>query len=131
MTATSIAVAPAIQASLDAIAAGGTAAPGDGDVALQLAALRNTGLAAFGGASASEFYTSVVTGVATQAQSATLDANVRELVVLNIDQRRQSVAGVSIEEEMVNLITQQQAFSAASRLVNVADEMIQDVLRMV
>ena len=131
VTAGTLSLTVAIQSSVDAIAAGGTAAAGDGDVALQLAGLRNTGLTALGGATVGDFYAGVVTGVAGKVQGATQDAAVGDTVVTNIDSRRAAVSGVSIEEEMVNLISQQQAFSAASRLVNVADEMMQDILRMV
>jgi flagellar hook-associated protein FlgK len=41
------------------------------------------------------------------------------------------MSGVSIDEEMVAVIMHQQAYAAAARLVSVADEMIQEVLRMV
>jgi flagellar hook-associated protein FlgK len=38
------------------------------------------------------------------------------------------VEGVSVDEEMVNLIGQQEAYQAAARLVGVADQMIQEIL---
>jgi flagellar hook-associated protein 1 len=45
--------------------------------------------------------------------------------------QRSSVSGVSIDEEMVNLIAQQEAYAAAARLIQMADEVIQDLLQMV
>jgi flagellar hook-associated protein 1 FlgK len=44
---------------------------------------------------------------------------------------RLSVSGVSVDEEMVSLINQQHAYSVAAQLVKVADEMIEEVLRLV
>jgi flagellar hook-associated protein FlgK len=44
---------------------------------------------------------------------------------------RASSNGVNVDEEMIMLIAQQQAFAAASRLVTVADEMVTEILRMV
>ncbi len=41
------------------------------------------------------------------------------------------MSGVSIDEEMINIIVSQQAYAAAARLVTVADEMMQDILGMV
>jgi flagellar hook-associated protein 1 FlgK len=46
------------------------------------------------------------------------------------DNRRASVEGVNIEEEMVALTTYQQSFNAASRLIQAAKEMT-DVLMSV
>jgi flagellar hook-associated protein 1 FlgK len=41
------------------------------------------------------------------------------------------VSGVSVDEEMVALISQQQAYAAAARIVSVANEMMQSVLEMI
>jgi flagellar hook-associated protein 1 FlgK len=45
--------------------------------------------------------------------------------------RREAVRGVSVDEEMVMLIAQQQAYAAAARLVQTADEMVQTLLQMI
>jgi flagellar hook-associated protein 1 FlgK len=42
--------------------------------------------------------------------------------------RRQSVSGVSTDEELVKLVQLQAAFSAAARIVSVVDEMYQTIL---
>jgi flagellar hook-associated protein 1 FlgK len=48
----------------------------------------------------------------------------------NADAWRASVEGVSLDEEMVTLISQQEAYQAAARLIGVADEMMQEILRI-
>jgi flagellar hook-associated protein 1 FlgK len=53
------------------------------------------------------------------------------VVVSQAEALRKSVSGVSIDEEMTSIIAQQNAYAAAARLVNVADEMMRDVLAMV
>ena len=45
--------------------------------------------------------------------------------------QRASVSGVSIDEEMANLIKFQYAYQAASRLFNVADTMLQDLMGVI
>ena len=45
-----------------------------------------------------------------------------------MEKQRESVSGVSIDEEMSNLIKYQYAYQAAARLITVADEMFTDLL---
>ena len=53
-----------------------------------------------------------------------------ELMVNNVTEQRNSVSAVSLDEEMVNLIKFQQAFSAASKLLTTADEMLNTLLNI-
>lgn len=130
-TAGTIKLAPAVAASRDAIAAGATNAPGDGAVALQLAQLRTTGVASFGGQTIGAAYDDLVALVGVDVRVATQSAQAHDILVAQADTQRLAVSGVSIDEELTNLIAQQQAFIAASKLVSVADEMAQTVLQMV
>ncbi len=50
------------------------------------------------------------------------------MMVNNMTEQRNSVSAVSLDEEMVNLIKYQQAFSAASKLLTTADEMLSTLL---
>ncbi|MGY8762286.1 MAG: flagellar basal body rod C-terminal domain-containing protein, partial [Nitrospinaceae bacterium] len=44
---------------------------------------------------------------------------------------RESISGVSIDEEMINMIKFQQAFNAAARLIGVAEEMMDNLINRV
>jgi flagellar hook-associated protein 1 FlgK len=46
------------------------------------------------------------------------------LMVNSLQEQRDSVSAVSLDEEMINLIKYQQAYTAASKLLTVADEML-------
>lgn len=131
ITATTIAMSAAVLADSQNVVAGVTAAPGDNSVALQLAGLRHTPMAALNGETPGAFYSSVVSSFGTIIRDISQSADAAEVIAASIEGQRQAVHGVSTDEEMVKLIQQQQAFSAAARLVVVADEMMQDVLRMV
>jgi flagellar hook-associated protein 1 len=50
-----------------------------------------------------------------------------QIVTDSVDDRRQSVSGVSMDEEMSNLIRFQRAYQASSRAMSTMDEMV-DVL---
>jgi flagellar hook-associated protein 1 FlgK len=131
ITAGSIRLDPAIAASTDAIAAGRTTAPGDGGVALTLGSLASTGVASLGGRSMRSYLYGITADVGSAVRNAGDDADAQQVLVDRVDQQRASVSGVSVDEEMAILIGQQQAYSAAAHLIQVAQDMMDDVLQMV
>jgi flagellar hook-associated protein 1 FlgK len=52
-------------------------------------------------------------------------------MVQHLNNYRESISGVSIDEEMVNLVKFQNAYEAAAKLVNIADQMLETVLSIV
>ena len=48
-----------------------------------------------------------------------------------ISQVRESISGVSLEEELTDLVRFQRAFQASSKMINVADELMQTIIGMV
>ncbi|MEO8633752.1 MAG: flagellar hook-associated protein FlgK [Gemmatimonadales bacterium] len=131
LTAGSMQISLDVKQSTDNIAAGASGAPGDNAVALSIAALRSSGVASFGGQSLGESYQRLVADLGTQVRDSGRKQTAQDVVVTQADTLRQSVSGVSIDEEMTSLISQQNAYSAAAHLVNVADQMMQDILAMV
>ncbi|HXE56787.1 MAG TPA: flagellar basal body rod C-terminal domain-containing protein, partial [Gemmatimonadales bacterium] len=136
VTAGSMAVAAPIRQSLGAIAtgrpgAGNTYLPGDGSIALELARLGTAPLASLGGQALGAAYAGLIGELAVVSRDADQRAASQEVLVAAATAQRASVSGVSLDEEMVNLMLHQQAYAAAAKLVTVADEMVQDLLRMV
>jgi flagellar hook-associated protein 1 FlgK len=66
-----------------------------------------------------------------QVRAADNSATTYETLAGQAETRRSSVNGVSVDEELTLLLRHQQAFQAASRLVNTADEMAQAIIEMV
>jgi flagellar hook-associated protein 1 FlgK len=130
-TAATIDLSSQVKASAANIVTGATGSAGDASIALQISQLRGSAVVALGGQSASDFYASVVADVGSLRQTADRGATAQETLVSNIDAQRQSVSGVNTDEEMIAMIRGQQAYSAAARIVGVADEMMQDLLRMI
>ena len=52
----------------------------------------------------------------------------KEILKDQIETLRAQVSGVSLDEELVNLIKFQRGFEAASRLIRITDEMFQTLL---
>ena len=53
-----------------------------------------------------------------------------DIMVNNITEQRNSVSAVSLDEEMIKLMKYQHAFSAASKLLKVSDEMLNMLIAM-
>lgn len=130
-TLDSVKLSLAVSTSTDNIAAGISGAPGDNKNALAIAALRTSGVASQNGQTLGVGYQNIVSQLAVNLQDANGRHEAQTVITANADTQRQSVAGVSIDEELTTLIGQQNAYSAAARLVTVADDMIKDVINMV
>ena len=131
ITAGTLALSDQVRADPTHIMAGSDAGTGDNSIALAIAALGTTHIASLDGDTPGQFFAGVVAGLGVAVRDASQAADAADVITAGIESQRQAAHGVSTDEEMVTLIQQQQAFSAAARLVVVADEMMQDVLRMV
>jgi flagellar hook-associated protein 1 FlgK len=104
-------------------------APGDNSNALALVAMQyDTSFAPLAGATIDTAYSQLVTTIGSDsasAQQATSNANV---LVDSLKSRRDSVSGVSLDEEMTNLIKYQQGYQAASRALNAIDDALSTLI---
>ncbi len=101
---------------------GGTGADGSSDVARAIAAIQNNPNSGVDGA-----YQAFVSKIGAHVrESIRQEANSQALTDA-VENRRQSVAGVSMDEEMSNLVRFQRAYQASSRAMSTMDEML-DVL---
>jgi flagellar hook-associated protein 1 len=130
LTAATIALAPGIASAPSLITAGGTSEM-DGSVALRLAGLARSGLAALGGQTLNGYYIDLAVSTGARTREAMDAADVQQSVVDNAEAQRMSVSSVSVDEEMVSLLAQQQAYGAAARLVQTAQAMMDEVLKMI
>ncbi len=130
----------AIASDAGNIAASGDAnAPLDNSAALALSALRNdTGSVSYTGANGvtetagfNTFFRSTVTRLGLAVRGATDDATTHGILVDQAEARRQSVSGVSTDEELIQLMRMQQSYVAATKLIKTADEMLQTILSLV
>jgi flagellar hook-associated protein 1 FlgK len=130
-TAATIGLSTQVAASATNISAGATASAGDNSVATRLAALRDVPQASLGGATVGDYYRGIVTTVGSQVANATQAATAANTVLSSVSTQRASETGVSTDEELTTLISQQQAYSAAAHLITVADDLMQTLLQMI
>ncbi len=73
-------------------------------------------------------YRRLVSDIGLEAEQAGNQQAFYQGLVDQFTQMRNAVSGVSLDEELTNLIKFQRAYQAAARMINVADEMLQTLL---
>lgn len=79
-------------------------------------------------ASVSDFYGVLISKIGAKTQASERSVESHQAVLKSIDQNRMSVSGVSLDEEMSNLIQFQHAYNAAARYVSTTDELLDVII---
>jgi len=90
----------------------------------------NTGSLTAGSSAAQQTYEALVTQIGTNVQSANADQTTQQSLLTAIGNQRESVSGVSLDEEMTNMITYQQAYQASARVMSAIDDTLQTLISM-
>lgn len=102
--------------------------PGNNGLASAIAALRNQRLAGIGNATLNDFYNGQVTAFGVMTQNASQSSATHALVTKALNDQRESVGGVSLDEEAANLAKAQRAYQAAARVLTAYDEMLDRII---
>jgi len=131
-TAGDLEVNPNIVGDLDLIAAAAaaTTVPGDSSNAIEIANLQYE-LSMGGTQSYNDYYGSIVRDMGNEVLKSDAYYNHQSDMMVQLENQRESVSGVSLDEEMINLIKFQNAYTAAAKMITTADEMMQTVLQMI
>jgi len=101
----------------------------DGDNARAIAGIRDEILMG-GVATLGEFYASLVGQIGQDVTEAARRDTHETSVMTQMSNAWEQTSGVSIDEEMMNLIKYQMSYSAAAKLAQAADEILQSLLEM-
>jgi flagellar hook-associated protein 1 len=102
--------------------------PGDGSNALALAAVKDN--LTIGGlpTTFNSYYEGIIGDMAVLAQEAVRMENNSNTLLNAVEERRQSVSGVSLDEEMANMVQFQHAYNASARMITVMDEVLDRII---
>jgi len=103
---------------------------GNGGLALIMSEMKNTKID-FGGATPTtvqDFFNGLVGQLGVDSAEATRQAENAATLTSQVDSNRQSVSGVSQDEEMADLIKFQHAYSAASRFMTTMDQLLEKLI---
>jgi len=99
-----------------------------GTKALAVAQLRDAQTMAGGTATFEGFYNQLVTRIGADVSGAAHRVKSAQAVREQLENLRQSVIGVSIDEELTNLTQYQYAYQASARVVTILDEMLDTII---
>ncbi len=111
------------------IAVGASVAPGDNTNGLLIAALRNKEMTG-NNETLGEAYGRMSSTVGIEAAQSRLALAGTEDALLQLENLRDGIAGVSLEEEMINLIQYQAGFEASAKFLAIVDEMMESLLTL-
>ncbi len=75
-----------------------------------------------------DFFRSLIGGLGVQAQEAKRQETNQRFLVESVDSKRQSISGVSMDEEMADMVKFQHAYNAAARQLTTFDEMLDKMI---
>ncbi|MGB4475475.1 MAG: flagellar hook-associated protein FlgK [Bacillota bacterium] len=112
--------------------AAATAAPdenglkkGDGSNALAMAQLADAAIMQSGRSTLAGFFNGVIAQLGVDSEQASFMADSQGLIVENLKNWDSSISGVSLDEEVTNLMRYQHSYAAAARVITVVDEMLE------
>ncbi|MGO4733171.1 flagellar hook-associated protein FlgK [Paenibacillus sp. 2KB_22] len=108
-----------------------TVIKGNNTLANLLANLKDTPMKSVDGlrnATIGAQFSAIVGQLGVQSQEAARQTSNSEFLVEQVDTRRQSVSGVSLDEEMANMIKFQHAYSASARFMTTYDQLLDKLI---
>ncbi|MDP2364886.1 MAG: flagellar hook-associated protein FlgK, partial [Ignavibacteria bacterium] len=102
---------------------------GNGEIALRIAQLTDVKL--LNGNTLQESYSSMINGLGNDGMLQNNYTQANQLVLDELGQLRASQSGVSVDEEMANVLKFQRSYEASAKLIKVADELMRTILEMV
>ena len=129
-TAADIEVNSVLRQDPTRIQASANGEPGNNEVALQLAQLANQRQTSLGDLTFGESYNQTVANLGQALSNVNTQTQDQDAVDRMLHRQRDSIGGVSVDEEMANLLIFQRAFQASARMITTLDELLQSVIRL-
>jgi len=74
------------------------------------------------------FYGNLTAGIAVDAQNSTRNVSTSQAIFNAVNNEQQSISGVSIDQELTNLLKYQTAYSANAKIISTIDKMLNTLL---
>ncbi len=101
---------------------------GDGSNAIKIAQLKFESFFNEGKSNFNDYYNEMITEVATISERYEHEAEYSNSLMTQLDAKRAELSGVSLDEELANLIKFQHAYNAAAKVITTVDEMLDKII---
>lgn len=122
--ASDIDISDAIQSNLNKIAASKTGAAGNGEIAGDMAKIQQTKIFNQNTATMGDFFSEMISKLGVDSKAAQTKSNNQNLLIINLQNKRDSVSGVSYDEEMTNMLKYQHGYTAAAKIITTMNELL-------
>jgi flagellar hook-associated protein FlgK len=128
--ASDIEIDPDLLTDPDRLSAGIGMAGGDAGNLSRLIGLRDHDLGDLDNNTIEDFYADLVGDIGFDTAAATDTLSAQTQLLEHLEAERQSVSGVNVDEEMVDMLRFQQSYEAASRFISIAQEMTDTLINL-
>jgi flagellar hook-associated protein 1 FlgK len=101
---------------------------GDGSNALEIASLRHRHAMVDSKSTFNEFYTSIISRIGAQGEESKNRVENQTVMMKNLENIRESISGINLDEEMANMISFQHGYNAAARVITTFDNMLDVII---
>jgi flagellar hook-associated protein 1 FlgK len=105
--------------------------PGNNENVLAMARLQDDKLFENKSATFTQYYSDLVADTGSKTQTAEINWTGQKQILDEVTQKRNSLAGVNLDEEAANLLRYEQAYMAATQIIAATDRTFQELLSVV
>ena len=102
--------------------------PGNNEIMLAISELFDKRLLNNSNATMGEYIGAVIADLGEKTSAAKVKYEGQTRLIANLDERRESVCGVNLDEEMTNMVRFQHGYNAAARVISTMDEMLDVII---
>lgn len=125
-----IALSAEVAQDSDNIAASADGTPGSGEIALAIFNLQNELVMDQGNATLNQYYGSLAADLGSLTAAADSELMESETALQQLDNWKTSAEGVSLDQEMANMVKFQQAYTAVANFMGTVDQMLTTLLAL-
>ncbi|MGA7723510.1 MAG: flagellar hook-associated protein FlgK [Ignavibacteriaceae bacterium] len=123
-----LSINPSLVNDPNSIAVSSDGTSGNGDIATSIADLANKENSS--GTTLTDDYSSLVSKIGTDTQNATNQSDNYSTLLTSLNNQESSYSGVSLDEEMTNVINYQRSYQACAEVISTASNMLETLINM-